>query len=126
MKQKNNELRPFWQQYLIVLGVNIGLVLVLGLFAGFHQLSNLFFLSTILLLIVAVVPIFGEFGSSGKVIREMQKKGVSVTDEEANRLKEQLDKNRRGTRTTFVFGLAAITAFILAIQPRGRPSRLRS
>ena len=114
--KNQTEMRPFWQEYLIIMGIDAGVVLVLSLvFGGFHQLTNFFFYSTILLLVVAIVPIFTDFGTSGKAIKEMQKKGMRLSQKDEDFLTTQLQKSQRGNRTTFAYGLAAITAFILSV-----------
>ena len=114
--KNQTEMRPFWQEYLIVMGIDAGLVMVLSLvFGGLHQLSNFFFYSTVILLVIAIIPIVTDFGTSGKAIKEMQKKGMHLSQEDEEFLTTQLQKSRRGNRTTFAFGLAAITAFILSV-----------
>jgi hypothetical protein len=121
MKNEPDAMRPFWQEYLIIMGIDAVVVTLLSLlFGGFHQLSNFFFYSTFILLVIAIIPIFSDFGSSGKAIKEMQKKGVRLSKEDEHFLTQQVNKDRRGSRQTFVYGLAAVTAFILSILTLGQ------
>ena len=65
---KQTKQRPYWQQYLIIMGIDILIVFVGSLLLGnIRQMTNLFSWSTFLLLIVAVVPIIFEVGTSAKV-----------------------------------------------------------
>ena len=56
--------RPFWQQYLLIMAV-VTIIAILGalLLGNIRQISNLYFLSTLVLLIIAAIPIFFEVGS---------------------------------------------------------------
>lgn len=74
-------------------------------------MTNLFFLSTFLLLIIAVVPIIFEVGANAKIAGKAIKDGDKVSDQ----LKEKQSTFERSARITYLFGLAAITTFLLAI-----------
>ena len=104
--------RPFWQQYLIIMAIEILIVLVGSLLLGnIRQMTNLFFWSTIILLIVAVIPIIFEVGISAKIAGKAIKDGEEV----GTQLKEKQSTFDRGARITYLFGLAAITTFLLAL-----------
>ena len=108
------EQRPFWQQYLLILAV-VTIIALLGalLLGNIRQVSNLYFWSTLVLLIIAAAPIFFEVGSrvrsAGKSLRG------SGEPEDQDLLKERQSKFDRGARITYLFGLAGITTFILAV-----------
>jgi hypothetical protein len=104
--------RPFWQRYLLVIGVD-SLIVALGalLFRNLSQISNLYFWSSIFLFIIAVIPIFTEAGTSakatGKALREGQKVG--------NLLKEKQGDFDKGAQITYLYGLSGFTALLLSI-----------
>ena len=54
---KQTEFRPFWQRYLIIIGIDSILVVIgsLLLVGDLRQISNLYFYSTIILLVIAAV-----------------------------------------------------------------------
>lgn len=108
--------RPFWQELLIVLGIVSSIVVFLSLIFGFSQLSNFFFYGTIVLLIISIIPMFSDFGTSRKALREVKKQGKFVEIEISD---DHLEKVRRGNRITFVYGLSAILTFILSILTTG-------
>jgi hypothetical protein len=99
------------------MGIDIAVVLVISLvlfLLGSEQfsiwLSNLFFASTFIFLIVAVIPMFGDIGDSRKALRRMKKEGKIVSREGTM----DLDQERRRTRMTYSYGLAAVVSFFLA------------
>lgn len=103
--------RPFWQQFLIILGIDTLFVLVVALILRDPgQISNLYFWSSIILLIIAVIPIFTEIGSSARIAGKAIRKGEKVGEQ----LKEKQPVFDRGARTTYVFGLAGLVTFILS------------
>jgi hypothetical protein len=107
--QFNN--RPFWQQFLIILGIDSALVLFISLILrDSGQLSNLFFWSSIILFIIAVIPILTELGSSARIAGKAIRKGEKIGEQ----LKEKQPTFDRGARTTYAFGLAGIVTFILS------------
>jgi hypothetical protein len=109
---KKTKPRPFWQQYLFIMVIDIVIVLVGSLMLGnIKQMTNLFFWSTFLFLIVAVIPIIFEVGSSAKVIG----KAIKDREEIGDQLKEKQSTFDRGARITYLFGLAAFTTFLLAL-----------
>jgi uncharacterized membrane protein YhaH (DUF805 family) len=103
--------RPFWQQYLLIMSIVTVLVLVGSLILGdLRQVSNLYFWSTLVLLIIAAVPVFTEVGTSMKIAGKAIKDGEKV----GSQLKEKKPGFDRGARITYSFGLSAFTTFILA------------
>ena len=108
--------KPFWQLYLIFLLLDTALVVFVSLLLGdIRQMSNLYFLSTMIMFIIAVIPIFFEIGSSAKLIGRSLKDGEEVGDEMKNKRKT-FD---RGARITYLFGLTGLTTFILAFLTLG-------
>ena len=104
--------RPFWQQYLLIMSIVTVLVLVGSLILGdLRQVSNLYFWSTLVLLIIAAVPVFTEVGTSMKIAGKAIKDGEKV----GSQLKEKKPGFDRGARISYSFGLSAFTTFILAI-----------
>ncbi len=116
MSVKPIKARPFWQEFLIVLGMTSSIVVFLSLIFGFSQLSNFFFYGTIVLLIISIFPMFSDFGTRRKALREVKKQGKFVKIEISD---DHLEKVRRGYRITFVYGLSAILTFILSILTTG-------
>lgn len=109
---KQTKQRPFWLQYLIIMAIVIIIVLVGSLLLGnIRQMTNLFFLSTFLLLIVAAVPIVFEVGTSARIAGKAIKDGEEI----GTQLKDKKSAFDRGARITYLFGLAAITTLLLAL-----------
>jgi hypothetical protein len=103
--------RPFWQQFLIILGIDTLIVLLITLLLrDSAQLSNLYFWSSIILFIIAVIPILTELGSSARIAGKAIRKGEKVGEQ----LKEKQPVFDRGARTTYAFGLAGLVTFILS------------
>ena len=104
--------RPFWLQYLMIMGV-VTVIAVIGslLLGNIRQISNLYFWSTLILFIIAAVPVFSEVGTRVKVTGKAIKDGEKVGDQ----LKDKKTAFDRGARITYLFGLSGITTFILAI-----------
>jgi hypothetical protein len=112
LQPRPTQQRPLWQNFLIVLGIDTGIVLVGALILGnLRQISNLYFISSIVLFIIAAVPIFTEVGSSAKIAGRAVKQGEKVGPQ----LKEKQTSYERGAQTTYVFGLAGLAAFILSM-----------
>jgi hypothetical protein len=104
--------RSFWQQYLSVIGIDAVAVVIGALLLGnLRQISNLFFISTIVLLIIAVIPIFSEIGSSAKIAGRAIREGEKVN----LILKEKQSVYAHGARITYLYGLSGMTTFILSI-----------
>ena len=104
--------RPFWQQYLMIMGIDTVIVFIGSLILGdLRQMTNLYFWSTLILFIIAAVPVFTEIGTSAKIAGKALKDGEKV----GSQLKEKQPAFDRGARITYLFGLSAFTTFILAI-----------
>lgn len=104
--------KPFWQQYLSIIGIDTAAVLGGALLLGnLSQISNLFFVSTIVLLIIAVIPIFSEIGNSARIAGRAIREGEKVS----SILKEKQSIYEHGARITYLYGLSGITTFILSI-----------
>ena len=104
--------RPFWQQYLMVIGIDTVIVFIGSLILGdLRQMTNLYFWSTLIFFIIAAVPVFSEVGTSAKIAGKALKDGEKV----GSQLKEKQPAFDRGARITYLFGLSAFTTFILAI-----------
>lgn len=104
--------RPFWLNLLIILGVDSILVFIGALLLrDWGQVSNFYFWSSVLLLIIAVIPIFSEVGSSAKLAGKAVKDGVKV----GPMLKEKQPIFERGAKTTYLYGLAGIITLILSM-----------
>lgn len=104
--------RPLWQQFLILLGADTFLALLGALLLrDWVVVSNLYFISSGVFLLIAVIPIFLEMGSSVKLTGRALKKDEQV----AALLKDKQADYERGARATYAFGLAGIAAFVLAI-----------
>jgi uncharacterized membrane protein YhaH (DUF805 family) len=108
--------KPFWQLYLLILLIVTTLVLLGALlFGDIRQMSNLYFWSTLIMFIIAAIPIFFEIGSSARIIGRSLKEGDEIGDQMKNK-KQTFD---RGARITYLFGLTGITTFILAFLALG-------
>lgn len=104
--------RPFWQRFLIVMGVDT-LIVALGalLLRSSGQISNLYFWSSIVLFAIAVIPIISEVGTSAKATGKAIKDGQKV----GNLLKDKQGDFDRGARTTYLYGLSGFFALLLSI-----------
>lgn len=102
--------QSFWLQYLLIMAADTIIVLILAMiFGGIEQISNFYFISSFFLFLIAVLPIFSEAGNS------IRAAGKHLTGQDARAfLQAQEAKVQTGTRLTYLFGLAGITAFILA------------
>ena len=111
IKLEQSKQRPFWQQYLLIIGIDTLIVFLGSLLLGdLRQMTNLYFWSTLILLVIAAVPILTEVGTSAKIAGKAIKDGEEV----GSQLKEKQSSFDRGARITYLFGLAALTTFILA------------
>ena len=108
--------RPFWQVYLLILIIVTGLVFIGSMLLGdIRQMSNLYFWSTLILIIIAAIPIFFEIGSSAKIIGKSLKDGEEV----GSQMKDKKKTFDLGARITYLFGLSGITTLILAFLTLG-------
>ena len=110
-KLEQSKQRPFWQQYLLIMGIDTIIVFLGSLLLGdLRQMTNLYFWSTLILLIIAAVPILTEVGTSVKI----RGKAIKDGEEVGSQLKEKQSSFDRGARITYLFGLAGLTTFLLA------------
>lgn len=110
-KLEQSKPSPFWQQYLLIIGIDTLIVFLGSLLLGdLRQMTNLYFWSTLILLVIAAVPILTEVGTSAKIAGKAIKDGEEI----GSQLKEKQSSFDRGARITYLFGLAALTTFILA------------
>jgi len=106
--------RPFWQKYLIIIAVDSLIVFLISaiilLAGGNNQISNLYFLSSAVLFVVAAIPVFTEMGGNLRLA------GKALKGDDAEKLMQaHAERSRMGTRNTFLYGLAGITTFVLAL-----------
>lgn len=87
---------------LVVLGA-----LILG---DINQISNFYFISSVILLVIAAIPIVSEFGSSAKIAGKAIKNGQKVN----TMLKEKQAIYQREAQVTYVYGAAGLITFILS------------
>jgi hypothetical protein len=110
-KLEQSKQRPFWQQYLLIMGIDTIIVFLGSLLLGdLRQMTNLYFWSTLILLIIAAVPILTEVGTSVKI----RGKAIKDGEEVGSQLKDKQSSFDRGARITYLFGLAGLTTFLLA------------
>jgi len=108
--------RPFWQLYLSLIVMDSVLVIIGSTILGsLQRMSDLYFWSTLILLIVAALPILFEIGTSAKIAGKAIKDGEKV----GSQLKDKKATFDLGARITYLFGLGGITTFILAILTLG-------
>lgn len=108
--------RPFWQLYLAILLITTILVFLGSILLGdLRQMSNLYFWTTLIMFIVAAIPVFFEIGSSAKIIGKSLKDGEKV----GSKMKDKKKTFDLGARITYLFGLSGITTFILAFLTLG-------
>jgi hypothetical protein len=108
--------RPFWQLYLSLIVMDSALVIIGSIILGsLQRMSDLYFWSTLILLIVAALPILFELGTSAKIAGKAIKDGEKV----GSQLKDKKATFDLGARITYLFGLAGITTFIFAILSLG-------
>ena len=103
--------RTFWQQLLIILGIDTVIVMLGALvFRDPDQISNFYFLSSIALFIVAAIPIATEIGGSAKIAGKAIKDGEKVNA----LLKEKQVIYEQKAQTTYLYGLAGLITFVLS------------
>jgi hypothetical protein len=114
MKPNRNPVRsrPLWLSALILLvGASLA-CFVLSLITTI-SLSNLYFLTGVLFLIVATVPIFTEVGGNARTGLQARREGKRIR--EALQAQQASGRYSQGTRTTFLFGVSGFICFILAV-----------
>lgn len=111
-RQSPPQARPFWLRVLLVTGADTAAVLVGALILrDLGQVSNLYFLSSIVLFVLAAVPIATEIGSNIKIVGRAARHGETA----GPLLKEKQLAYERGARTTYVYGVAGLLALLLSI-----------
>ena len=102
---------PFWQAYLRVLGIDSAIVFAVALLLGdLPQVSNLYFISSVVLFIISVVPVFFEVGGNFRTVYRLSK-GEKMAD----LVHAQEESAKTGWRITALYGLCGLSAFILSI-----------
>jgi hypothetical protein len=104
--------RPFWLNALILLAGASLACYVLSLVTSI-SLSNLYFLTGFLFLVVAAVPIFTEVGGNARTGLQARREGKQIR--EALQAQQASGRYSQGTRTTFLFGVSGFICFILAV-----------
>lgn len=103
--------RPFWLRYLQIMGIDSAIVFGLAWLLGDAlQVSNFYFLSSLVLFVIAVIPIFSEVGGNVRIVGRLGR-GETMRDI----VQKQEKTAQRGAQQTYLYGLCGITAFILAI-----------
>jgi len=103
--------RPFWLNLIMIVSSVTLIGIIWALIAqDIDAISNTYFLGTLVLWIVAVVPAFGEMGGNVKIRLEARKSGKNAKQ----MINAQEEKYQRGGKVTFLFGLAGFICFILA------------
>lgn len=103
--------RPFWLRYLQIMGIDSGIVFGLAWLLGdWLQVSNFYFLSSLVLFVIAVIPVFSEVGGN---VRMVSRLGSGETMRDI--IQKQEKTAQRSARQTYLYGLCGITTFVLAI-----------
>lgn len=95
----------------MIIGIGTVILFIGSLILGDHkQMMNLYFWSTLILFMLATVPVFTEVGTSAKIA------GKTLIDEEkvCSQRKEKQPAFDPGARITYLSGLAGISTFILS------------
>lgn len=101
----------FWRRYLQIMGIDSTIVFGLAWLLGDSlQVSNFYFLSSLVLLIIATIPIVSEVGGNVRIVGRLGR-GETLRDI----IQEQEKDAQRGARQTYLYGSCGITAFVLAI-----------
>jgi amino acid transporter len=113
--QKNNTSifdLPKWKLVLIILILSSLLVFITSLALGnIRYISNLYFYCTLLLFIIAVIPIVLEIASSARIASKAIRKDQQVSEI----LKEKQKTFERRANVTYAFGISGIGTFLLSI-----------
>jgi len=104
--------RPFWLNALILLAGASLACYVLSLITTI-SLSNLYFLTGVLFLTVATIPIFTEVGGNARTGLQARREGKHVR--EALQAQQASGRYSQGIRTTYLFGVSGFICFILAV-----------
>ena len=103
---------PRWLQTLIILAISSALVFLIAFLLGnIGYVSNLYFYATIILFMIAIIPIIFEILSSARIASKAVKKNEEVSD----LLKEKQKIYEQRGNLTYVFGFSGILTFLLSI-----------
>ena len=103
---------PKWKLVLIILILSSLLVFITSLALGnIRYVSNLYFYCTLLLFIIAVIPIVLEIASSARIASKAIRKDQQVSEI----LKEKQKTFERRANVTYAFGISGIGTFLLSI-----------
>ena len=103
---------PRWLQTIIVLAIFSALVFLIAVLLGnLGYVSSLYFYATIILFIIAIIPIIFEILSSAKIASKAVKKNEKVSED----LKEKQKVYEQSANVTYVFGFSGIITFLLSI-----------
>jgi len=95
----------------MIMGIDTIIVFLgLLLLGDIRQMTNLYFWCTLILMIIAAIPILTEVGTSVKIRGKAIKDGEKV----GTQLKDKQSSFDRGARISYLFGVAALTTFLLA------------
>lgn len=116
MQPQNNNKSIFdlqkWKLVVIILILSSALVIIASLALGnIRYVSNLFFYCTLLLFIIAVIPIVLEIANSAKIASKAIRKDQQVSEI----LKEKQKTFERRANVTYAFGISGIGTFLLSI-----------
>ncbi len=112
MKTKPSSLLGFFKDLLIVLGVITLIAIVVALVMGHTgQVSNTYFVATVICWIAAAVPAFSEIGGNAKI--SIQNRKEIKKAREIIRGKEE--EYQQGARKMYLYGFSGVICFILAI-----------
>ena len=104
--------RPFWLNLLLLLGGTAAAGYLLALLMSI-SLSNIFFITGAVYLLISAFPIFTEMGGNARTSLKARREGRKVSD--AIREQEESGRYSQGTRITFLFGISGMICFVLAI-----------
>ncbi len=116
MQPQNNNKSIFdlqkWKLVVIILILSSALVIIASLALGnIRYVSNLYFYCTLLLFIIAVIPIVLEIANSAKIASKAIRKDQQVSEI----LKEKQKTFERRANVTYAFGISGIGTFLLSI-----------
>jgi hypothetical protein len=111
VKRSITDLPRLLQILIILLLVSALVFMVAVLLGNLGYVSNLYFYASLLLLILAIIPIVLELISSGKLASKAVRKDQNVSEI----LKEKQKLYEQRASLTYVFGISGIATFFLSI-----------
>ena len=111
VKRSITKLPRLFQILIILLLVSALVFLIAILLGNLRYVSNLYFYASILLLILAIIPIVLELISSGKLAGKAVRKDENVSE----LLKEKQKLYEQRANMTYIFGFSGILSFLLSI-----------